>query len=365
MRVAPISRRCAPVAEWPAQDQRAWCRALLPEDPFDPQVGRASHYRASTHRIIEEGYGRWIGWLSFTGRLNWNLMPGERADRATLSAYQEALAANDLADYSIAARLQQLSQALRSMEPKQDWYWLERAAGRIRNHAIPRRDQQSLIQPVDSLVNLGLKLIADADSGAIQLDLDRAMAARDGLIIAFLALRPIRRKNLTSLTLDRHLVQRDGRWNVQFRGDETKNSEPMKFSWPELLVAPLERYLAVHRKTLLERREGGILDTRRLWISRYGGSLGDSAIYVRVGRLTGEHLGVAINLHSFRHIAATTIATADPKGAMDIKAVLGHTSMQSSDKYYNRAQLVGASMAYQRTLSDIRNGCSKWNQKLR
>jgi len=41
-----------------------------------------------------------------------------------------------------------------------------------------------------------------------------ALRYRDGLVVAFLAFVPIRRKNLTALEIGRHLVREGDRWFV-------------------------------------------------------------------------------------------------------------------------------------------------------
>jgi hypothetical protein len=41
-------RRALPVGEWPEADKAAWARALKAPDPFDPSVGYAMRWKAST-----------------------------------------------------------------------------------------------------------------------------------------------------------------------------------------------------------------------------------------------------------------------------------------------------------------------------
>ena len=87
--------------------------------------------------------------------------------------------------------------------------------------------------------------------------------------------------------------------------------------------------------------------------------MGSAAISFQIRDRTKEEFGKAINAHTFRHIAATTIATASPQRAQDIMAVLGHASMSASEKYYNRAGLISAGASLHASIADLRKGLPK------
>jgi integrase len=347
---------CTPVEAWPQPDRDAWSRGLLPMDVFDPHVGYACRWRPTTHRMLEESYGHWVTWLRRSGHLGADQMPGERATHAALTTYHEDMRTRGLAEYSIAARLQRLGHTLMAMHPDQDWYWIVRAAARIRTRAQPKRDKRLFTQPTEDLVALGEALIAGAETADPTPAWWPASLARDGLTIALLAHRPLRRGNLASLTLGRHVEKCDNQWVIRIDGEETKNKEAIHCTWPETLVEPLERYLAVHRRSLLGSRASAVGEAGPLWISRQEGALGAGGIYGRVRHWTEKGLGLAINPHCFRYSAATTIATTDPASAADIQAVLGHTSLRSSDGYYNQAQMISAGDVYHQTIGDLRSG---------
>jgi len=77
--------------------------------------------------------------------------------------------------------------------------------------------------------------------------LRRFKTYRDGLLIATLASRQLRRRNLTGLILGQTLVQRGDGWWIQIPAAETKTKEPIETPWPEMLARHLEIYLADHR----------------------------------------------------------------------------------------------------------------------
>jgi len=75
---------------------------------------------------------------------------------------------------------------------------------------------------------------------------------------------------------------------------------------------------------------------------------------MQVGMRTKEAFGTPINPHSFRHIASTTIATANPAGVTDVMAVLGHASLKTSEKHYNKATTAAAFRTHQETIAALR-----------
>ena len=347
------STHCTPLADWPELDRAAWTAARAPSDPFEPSSGYAGRWKASTCGGIENGYGRWLGWLARTGQLDPNLPPGQRVTHERVVAYRDMLRAAGNADNTIAGRLQQLCNALRAMAPSGDWAWIHLASSRIASNAQLVRDPAERMQPVEDVVALGQDLMDAAEHDRFRTRCDRATLFRDGLLIGFLIQRPFRSANLACISLGRHLEQRGGRWLLTVGATETKNREEIEGPWPANLVDALERYLQVHREALLDGSKPR-LSTAALWISRQGNAMGADSIYAQICGRTKEEFGKSINPHTFRHIVATAIATSNPKGVADIKYVLGHTSMAASEKYYNRAKMLGAGASLHESIKQLR-----------
>jgi len=59
-------------------------------------------------------------------------------------------------------------------------------------------------------------------------------------MIALLALRPLRRKNFAAITLDRHLIKRNGAWILKFEGDETKTHDRLDVEPQEVVPGEAE-----------------------------------------------------------------------------------------------------------------------------
>jgi hypothetical protein len=80
------------------------------------------------------------------------------------------------------------------------------------------------------LLELGVQLMDESEPVAgVPISKDDAVLYRDGLMIALLAFIPLRRKNLVSLEIGRHLVQEGDAWFVIIPHNETKTGKPIDF----------------------------------------------------------------------------------------------------------------------------------------
>lgn len=355
-----MQRRSIPFAQWPARDREAWTLACAPGDILDSTLGYASRWKESTRALIEAGYGHWLASLARTGRLDRTAPPGARATRANLDAYRVELRAAGLADNTVAGRLQQLADMLRAIAPEGDWAWIHRASSRIASKAVLVRDPVERMQPPAAIMKLAEDMMASAETDRFRMPVEKAVLFRDGLMIAFLIRRPLRSANLHDLALDTSLELRGDTWRMHFEAKDVKNGIAIDMIWPQELVGALERYLEVHRPVLLKTAKKRQAPTRALWISKQGSPMNKATIGLQVSARTKAEFGKPINPHTFRHIAATAIATSTPEAAMEIATVLGHDTIKTAEKYYNRAEILGAGTTYQGSLAAYR-GAKKRN----
>jgi hypothetical protein len=249
----------------PAADRHLWQAALVPGDLLEDGGTRARHSDYSNRDAVY-GYGRWLTWLERQGLLEVESSPTDRIIPARVAAYITDLEKHN-ATQTLLNRLQELAAVAAVMDPNRDWSWIYRMHSQVRARHRPARPKRHRLVPVQELFDLGLGLMTGAErensAGA------RAAAYRDGLIIALLAARPLRLRNLAGLALDRTLVSRGSQWWIEFPASDTKTKEPIELPWPEILVAPLETYLARHRGVLAQLRGGSTLSIGgALW--RYG-----------------------------------------------------------------------------------------------
>jgi integrase/recombinase XerD len=305
------------------------------------------------------GYGRWLSWLAERG-VDINQPPPDRVTRQRVEAYIADLRRIN-GDFTIVFRLEELYDAIRVMAPDYDWSWLRRVQNALRSRGVAVRNKTTRIQPAGALVKLGKMLMHRAETAVTKPPLRRAVLFRDGLMIAFLAYRPLRLSNLAMITLGRHLIRQSSGYRLYFSGCEVKGRKPIETSVPASLVGDFDRYLDHHRPILLSR--GGLQHPSAcdcLWVSEIGTPLHPPCITQRISRHTRTAFGKHLWVHLFRDCAATTIATEDPTHVRSIKNILGHSRLATSEKHYNHAQSLEASRRYQRIIADLIG--SYWRQ---
>ena len=349
----PAWDRAVPLAEWPVQDQALWQAALQPGSPFDND-GIAFGWSDATRHMAVEGYGRWLGWLARQGLLDHEAHPAARAGKERLRAYAAHMA-QTLAPITVATRLQMAAEALRAMVPEQDWRFVSQAVGRMRATAVPVRNKRDRLRSPQEIVAIGSELMAMGDDPASGPPLDRAVAYRDGLMLALLALRPVRRSNFASICLGQHLKRRGDGWWLMFEAKETKTGRLFESPFPGQLECELVHYLEVVRPLLLSRAPGSGA-TSGLWVSKQGAQLTSFGVAKVIRWRTEAAFGMAMGPHLFRDCAATEIAVSAPEQVALIRPVLGHTTLATSEKHYNLASSLEAARRYAKTTAALRRG---------
>jgi integrase/recombinase XerD len=345
-------RRCKPMEEWPHLDRLHWQAALQAGDLLEQGGCRAEHSRYS-NRAMEKGYGRWLAWLDSGCQLDDRVAPADRITPERVRAYAEHLEGEN-ASGTVIARLIELKVTAAIMDPGRDWSWIYRMASSIRVRHKPARPKRHRLVAIEKLFGLGFDLMARAETETTPLR--RFKTYRDGLMIALLASRPLRLRNLTGLILNQTLVQRGEVWWIQIPAAETKTRTAIEVPWPDMLVPHLETYLADHRSAIAALH-GSRRDTASdaLWLSMYGPPMTDNGIYDRVVARTREGLGQAINPHLFRDCAATSIAIDDPAHVGIATRLLGHRIGSTTERFYNQARSLEASRLMQESLLARRN----------
>jgi integrase/recombinase XerD len=340
-------RACMPLHRWPEADQRMWQAAGAPADLLSEEFGVRSTHAAISNRKAEKGYGRWMTYIKREHPSCWMDAPAARITSPRLKLYVEDLMSLSNSTATILARLQELGEVAKVMGPDRDWSFIKNIASKIRASHRPARDKRNLMLTED-LLDLGFALMEEAKA---KQGLPAAILYRDGLIIAFLSLVPLRRRNLEGLRLGQNLIEGNGHWIVALKAEETKTHAPLEMDWPHLLLGPLAIYLQVHRPLLASRKgrwSKSVGDA--LWVSQDGSPMTQMAIYDRIRARTKEAFGTAINPHLFRDAAATTMAIADPEHVRISASLLGHRSFTTTERYYQQATGYEAQRAYHRVV---------------
>ncbi|MCG7522770.1 site-specific integrase [Ruegeria sp. Ofav3-42] len=329
--------------DWPQADKTAW-EALFAEGDIFDGTGPCASWSEGSRTKRRQSYGYWLSWIkrhqpalldqSPTGRITKDAVRGflgeaeARVNAVTLK--------NMICDLYVLAK---------AMHPAGDWDWLNKLSNRL----IHLADRKSLPKPIpvsaSEVLTKSLHWLDATEGDPSHSDLKRAIHFRAGLMIAFLISRPVRRRTLLALTTDQHLLKTSEGFEVYLSAEDTKDKKERWFPLPKVLVQPMVSYLDIHRPALL-----GSKTSKALWISQYGDPITPDGLSRELPKVATRLLGVELRTHKFRHLAATTIAETDPEHVNIIRDILGHATLDMSQKHYNRATGLSACSDYQSML---------------
>lgn len=355
-------------ANWPAADSDAWDAAVRPAD-FLEEGGKGADWRPASRCSAQRAYGRWLGWLISTGVILASEAPAARFTSDRLREYV-AFLRQGRSSVTVASYLGVLCMVVVAMFPDEDWRWLQDIQKRLHRQAKPSRNKAERLVPADELLDLGRGLIDRAGqeldrladtTGTPQQANAAARDFRDGLIVALLALYPLRLKNLLQMEIGVQLRLSPGRTKLRFTADETKNHRPLHELWPETLEPALARYLDQVRPMLLA---AGVIGRptahprpagARVWVAQGGTPLSAGGVQKLLKRHTRPRFGHVINTHLFRDCAATTLANEDPNHVRYAARVLGHAGLQTTERSYIAADTQRALDRYGDLIAEMRS----------
>jgi integrase len=330
-------------ANWPAADRGRWEAAFKIADRFD-ESSYGAHLAPATGKARRESYGRFLGFISGIHPDRLTAPPEARIDRSSLAEYINWRRRSGEAT-SLAADLGHLRDALKLICPNNDWSWLLAITKRMAAAAPGKSGKYHLITS-DRLYLLGIELMdsAIADAGAAQRTAKaHAFRYRDGLVIALLALIPLRSRTLTALRIGRHLIKTGDSWSLDIPAADTKTRRALDFPISREMSARIDLYLEQFRS-----RIPGANKHSGLWPSNQSRPMCANGIYLAVRKRTEKALGFGVNLHRFRHAAASFWSSQDPVNVRGVKDVLGQASFGTTEKHYIMAQsrLAGRALAH-------------------
>jgi integrase/recombinase XerD len=335
-----------PCATWPEEDRKRWVTANTSgADPFD-DCGSAAHLAEPSRRALQGSYGRFLGFLSIKHPCLLVRPPGERIDRKLITNYV-AWRRRSCGDSAIAIDLHHLRLAAGFICPGSDLTWLLAIIKRIAAQA-PRKPPRHHLITSERLYTLGMELmdhaVASAD-GCESRSKPHAFEYRDGLIIALLAVIPLRRRTLAALRVGKHLVKSGKILSLDIPAQDTKTRRSLEYPISAELSGRIDRYLVKFRC-----RIPGANAHDGLWASERGRPMDHGTIYDTVRRRTREAFGFPVNLHRFRHAAATFWSNQDPANVRGAKDLLGQASFGPTEKHYIMTQTRVAGRALARAI---------------
>jgi integrase len=283
--------------------------------------------------------------LQRTGRLECAAAAAAQVTMPNVEAYLADLSAR-VRSVTVYNCIYMLRRAAELLAPTADFSWLAEIEKDLALVMEPRSKLDRLVF-TGRLVEAGLTLVAEAQQFANN-DLVRARGVRNGLMIALLALCPIRLKNFADLQIDQTFKQVQDSWWIALPSVSTKSRRPDERRVPEFLNGSIEVYLKQSRPVLL--RWGST--TNALWISSTSGEpMTRKNLGTLISRITLRTLGVDVSPHLFRTAAASTAASYCGNTPHLASALLNHTDPRVTEQHYNRASSVSASKAYAEIVS--------------
>ena len=230
-------RRGLRFAEWPEPDRTAWTTAIAKGDRF--RRGAAAHWAPTTRAAVVSTYGRWLGYLDEAAPAALAEGAVERVTQERLICYVGHLAetAGSMGQHMY---VEKLREAIRVMFPGRTPDHLNLMVAQLASERQPR-SRAALIVTTPRLIALGIKLMKGAAGPGG--DIANPVRYRDGLMIALLACRPLRRRAYQLIDCGARLQPAGDGWQMVFGGPDGKSGRSSRTTVPARIVPYLETYL--------------------------------------------------------------------------------------------------------------------------
>jgi len=331
--------RSLPVSEWPAAHGKAWEEICRPGLRLR-KGGAASRYAEASREDFARRYGAFLGFLQRSGLLDPSAGPAAQVTPQNVELYIAELKVR-VRSVTVWNCIYKLRMAARLLDSKADFSWLSEIEQDLALVMEPRSKFDRVVL-AERLVQAGLTLVNEAEAFS-RYPFKRAIGIRDGLMIALLAVCPIRIKNYAALEIGKTFKEEQGTWWITLPYGRTKTDAADQRPVPDYLQDALELYLTESRPVLIGSRP----PTNYLWISsRTGRRYTTKNLGTRISNITLETIGVDVSPHLFRTAAATTSACYGTDIPYLASAVLGHTDPRVTEDHYIRTTTLNAAKEY-------------------
>ena len=224
--------RSLPMDLWPEADRNAWNAACRPAARLNPG-GAAGHLKPVTRKDLARRYGCFLGFLDRRGLLRSEAQAAANVTLENVDAYIAELK-DRVGSVTVHGSICKLRRAAQFIAPGRDFAWLAEIEKDLAFVMRPRSKFDRMVM-TEVLVEAGLTLIHEAENSPSLTELARARQVRNGLMVALLAMCPIRLKNFAALEIGRSFVEIQGTWWIVLSASETKENRPDERPINELL----------------------------------------------------------------------------------------------------------------------------------
>ncbi len=328
--------RSLPIELWPDADRTAWISACQPSQRLK-RGGAASHMKVITRDDLRRRYGYFLDCMNRRGLLDPTKAAGAHVVPENVDAYLKELFAR-VGSVTVQGSMHKLRRACELIDPTRDLSWLADIEKDLALVMRPRSKANRWVL-TEVLVEAGLTLIREAENSQKISKLSQARQVRNGLMVAMLAMHPIRLKNFADLEIGRNFVEIKGSWWIVLSASETKEGRADERRIDDLLQPALDRYLRKYRPFLARADQS----TKTLWLSSNDGAAMSYAGVERVlTETTRTTVGIAVSPHLFRTAIASSAAIHGGANPHLASALLHHTDPHVTEAHYNRASSISA-----------------------
>lgn len=342
--------RSLAVGQWPAADREAWTAACRPSERLR-RGGAGSHMKPITLNDLARRYGYFLDFLERQGLLDLKAGAGVLVTPASVNGYLRELRGRT-GSVTTYGSIYKLRRACQLVDPQRDLTWLIEIENDLAMLMQPRSKSNRWVL-TENLLKAGLTLIEEAERCGGRSELAKARQLRNGLMVAMLAMHPIRLKNFAALEIGRNLIQIKGRWWIVLSAEETKEKRPDERPIYDLLGSALHRYLTKHRVILTGTEAPG----PALWLSSNdGGPMTYDGVAKVITETTRMTVGIPVSPHMFRTAMASSAAIHGGANPYLASTLLHHRDPQVTEAHYNRASSLNAAKAWGAVLQEYRKG---------
>ena len=315
--------------DWPALDQRLWAQGTQPSGSI-LDTTYAETLRPKTLRNAACGYGRLLAVLRDLDRLDPDVMPADRLTPEMADHLLRALHGAGNINNTIKARIWEIRQALRIMQPDVNTTWLTRPGDTSLHMLLPTTPPHHELFGHSGFHDLAMTMLATADDQPTARQ--RHLQRRNGLILAILTAHAPRVATLAAMRVGIEVqLKPDACWLV-LKGDIVKNDKTLEYRTPPELLPHIRRYLTETRPALLA---GAVHDA--MWVCEGGKPFDLIGISAMFRRLTKAKFDRGTGPHQSRRELVSALADAEPDNSGLGAAILG-INPATAEQYYNFAR---------------------------
>lgn len=184
---------------------------------------------------------------------------------------------------------------------------------------------------IGSLVNLPEQIFASLAGQPVTAT--TARVAQRAVIIALLTVAPMRLLNLRRLDQQQHfrpaMSVHANRWHLVLPSSQVKNNVDLEYPVPPDVWLMIEQYMTVYQP-LLHQGSSSLLFPGRADRS----AMSDTGMRRIVVEFIKLRLGLTMNPHLFRHLAALIFLKTNPGHYESVRQLLGHKNLQTTIEFY-------------------------------